>query len=198
MRLRSAAQSGVKPGERPLTVSNLRLAAPTQREHHRLVVAWTNTGPGPGSSLLSIRADTRLTDVEACRRRIIIDLPGSSRSDLPSQFWDRNNRSSPDSIRKTCPAIIPSKGRGLSSRIFPRRLRICARKGMVPVVLYIQLSRCARPSEKSLSYIKDKNGGDISGGQEKFSIFFLSCHKARLIESLMDCVLTPSAIAISV
>ena len=96
MRLRSAAQSGVKPGERLLTVSNLRLAAPTQREHHRLVVAWTNTGPGPGSSLLSIRADTRLTDVEACRRRIIIDLPGSSRSDLPSQFWDRNNRSSPD------------------------------------------------------------------------------------------------------
>ena len=94
---------------------NLQLAVPGKREHHGPVVANDRHGTGFGSSLLSIRTDTRLSDVEACRRRIIIDLSGSSRAGLPQPVLRRNQSLEPTVAYRSC---------WLSSRFPSCRLRI--------------------------------------------------------------------------
>ena len=93
---------------------------PGKREHHGPVAANDRHGTRPGSSLLSIRADTHLSDVEACRRRIIVDLVGSSRSDVPPSV-PRQNESLESGTVDGIQSRLPFQ---LSSRFPLRRLRI--------------------------------------------------------------------------
>jgi len=107
---------------------------PGKREHHGPVAANDRHGTGPGSSLLSIRADTRLSDVEACRRRIIVNLAGSSRSDVPPSVPRQNESLEPGATIETH-KFRPPPGCHRASPCVACAFR--ARPGIVSMVLGI-------------------------------------------------------------
>jgi hypothetical protein len=127
---------------RKMNMPYLQLAIPGKREHHGPVAANDRHGTGFGSSLISIRTDTRLSDVEAYRRRIIIDLSGSSRAGLPQPVLRRNQSLEPAGQVRSVILLGRTTATAASGcpRVSPRvACAFRARPGIVPMVLIIQL-----------------------------------------------------------